>query len=208
MIFREGPGFFIMMCERCGNDFADSKMICPHCGIVRPHAQGKQPATNYGSFAPPDFAGSPPYQPGDPAAHQPGANPPPYIHSNAAGAHFPPHTQYMAGPSIQSPLTSSKSDAALITEIILSLFGIFGVGWIMAGETTLGTILIVCSLFIYWPIMILGTAFTLGFGLLCLGPLAIAAIIINALLLNARLKRQSQRFFVPPPPPYIHHRPQ
>ena len=102
---------------------------------------------------------------------------------------------------------ADKKDGALIAEILLSLFGIFGVGWLIGGETTIGIILLVCSFFIYWPIMILGTLFTFGLGLICLGPLAIGSIILNALLLNNRLKRKAAQYVtvqaqhMPMPPP-------
>ena len=67
----------------------------------------------------------------------------------------------------------------------------------MAGETTAGVILLICSFVLYWPIIIMGTIFTLGFGLLCLGPMMIAAIIINAVFLNNALKRKrAQQQFV------------
>jgi hypothetical protein len=90
-----------------------------------------------------------------------------------------------------SPSTNKES-GPLIAEILLSLLvGIYGVGWLMAGESTTGVILLVCSFFVYWPIMILGTIFTLGFGLLCLGPLAIGAIIVNTILLNSVLNRKA-----------------
>jgi TM2 domain-containing membrane protein YozV len=102
---------------------------------------------------------------------------------------------------------SDKKSAALIAEIILSLFGIFGVGWLIGGETTIGIILLVCSFLLYWPLVILGTLLTLGFGLVCLGPLAIGSIIVNALLLNSKLNHktapyvmvQSQGMPMPPP---------
>lgn len=96
---------------------------------------------------------------------------------------------------------SNKNDGALVAEIILSLFGLFGIGWLMAGETTVGVILLICSVIIYWPIMILGTIFTFGIGLLCLGPIAIAAIIVNIILLNNVLNRKAAKFVVMPPRP-------
>jgi hypothetical protein len=100
-----------------------------------------------------------------------------------------------------------KKDGALVAEIILSLFGVFGVGWLIGGETAIGIVLLVCSFVLYWPVMILGTLFTFGLGLICLGPLAIGSIILNALLLNNRLNRkatqyvmvQSQQMPMPPP---------
>ncbi|MBV9231644.1 MAG: hypothetical protein JOZ18_20205 [Chloroflexi bacterium] len=104
-------------------------------------------------------------------------------------------------PPASSFTVSNKNDSALIAEIILSLFGIFGVGWLMAGETTVGIILLVCSIVLYWPIVLVGTVATIGVGLICLGPLAIGAIILNALLLNNLLKRKAAQFVVMPPPP-------
>jgi hypothetical protein len=98
--------------------------------------------------------------------------------------------------------------SALVVEILLSLFGIFGIGWIIGGEITLGIILVVCSFFIYWPLMILGTALTEGLGLICLGPLAIAAIILNAVLLNTVLKRKIHRLLtMRQQAPYYHYTP-
>jgi len=90
--------------------------------------------------------------------------------------------------------TSTYSyDKAFVVEFILSLLGIFGIGWLLAGETVIGFLLLVCSILIYWPMMILGTLFTLGFGLMCLGPLAVSCVICNALLLNLCLKRKTAR---------------
>lgn len=86
-----------------------------------------------------------------------------------------------------------KSENAVLLEVILSLFGVFGMGWLAGGETTVGIILLICSFVIYLPILFLGTIFTFGIGLLCLGPLAIVAIIINAILCNSMLKRKELR---------------
>ncbi len=93
---------------------------------------------------------------------------------------------------IPTPTVSTKTDGTLLIEIILSLFGVFGVGWLMAKETIIGTVLLIASVLIYWPLIILGTIFTLGLGLICLGPLSIAAIILNALLLNKALLRKAR----------------
>jgi len=86
---------------------------------------------------------------------------------------------------------STKNNTPLILEVILSLFGIYGVGWLMAGETTIGVILLICSFVIYWPLLILIAVFTLGFGLACDFPIGIAAIVINAILLNNMLNRKA-----------------
>jgi hypothetical protein len=89
--------------------------------------------------------------------------------------------------------SASSYDKALAVEFILSLFGIFGIGWLLAGKTVIGLLLLACSILIYWPMMILGTLFTLGFGLMCLGPLAVSCVICNALLLNLCLKHKTAR---------------
>jgi len=98
---------------------------------------------------------------------------------------------YQQGPAVNVTVVNNTSDQTstpLILEIILSIFGVYGVGWLMAGETTTGIILLVCSFLVYWPIMVFMGIFTLG---ICDFPFAIAAIVINAILLNSALKRKT-----------------
>ena len=109
----------------------------------------------------------------------------------------------LMNPGLNVVKVSTKNNNALIVEIILSLFGLFGVGWLIAGETTVGTVLLICSIFIYWPLLILGTIFTLGLGLICLGPLVIGAIILNILLLNKVLEQKSSQYVITPQPIYM-----
>lgn len=190
-----------MICERCGNEMADNALICPHCGTATSGAkvfnQTPQPLTHYGS--PPQQV--PPYQQGyvpqpGPAAKQPGYG---------YGAPVPPQTPGYApaqGPVNYPPgfTIAPKNNGALIAELILSLFGVFGVGWLMAGETTVGVVLLICSFVLYWPFAILGTIFTLGLGLICIGPLAIGAIVVNIILFNSTLDRKTTPFVIVPPP--------
>jgi hypothetical protein len=75
--------------------------------------------------------------------------------------------------------------AAIITEVILDLFGIYGVGWLIAGETTVGIVLLVGS-FIWWPIVVVSTVITLGIGLICVVPLNIAFLLLSVILLSQR----------------------
>jgi len=114
----------------------------------------------------------------------------------------------MHAPFTQGMTFSNKNDSALIAEIILSLFGLFGIGWLMAGETAIGVLLLLGSVLIYWPFVILGTIFTLGLGLICLGPFAIGVIILNTLLLNRALNRRATRFFMMQQKPRNHIPPQ
>ena len=91
------------------------------------------------------------------------------------------------------PSKHMKSDSATIVEILLSLFGVFGVGWLLGGETTIGLILLICSFVIYLPLLFVGTILTFGLGLFCLGPLAIVAIIINGVICHRTLKQREAR---------------
>ncbi|HEV2661712.1 MAG TPA: hypothetical protein VGU68_13980 [Ktedonobacteraceae bacterium] len=203
-----------MICKRCGNNLAENATICPICGTATlPASASGQPSTSYSPPQSDFMRQAEGYRPHDHAGrYERGYAPPPPPNGPQQGGQsyegFNPHYTYAppynAGyaPGINVTVinnvpTSGSSDSSLIVEIILSLFGIFGVGWLMAGETTVGVVLLICSFVLYWPIILMGTIFTLGFGLLCLGPMMIAAIIINAVFLNNALKRKrAQQQFV------------
>jgi TM2 domain-containing membrane protein YozV len=209
-----------MICKRCGNSLAENATICPICGTptILPSAS-RQPSTGYGPFPQSEYnRNAEGYEPYDnPGRYERGYAPPPprpdgpqqdrqgYEGHRPNYGYAPPfnagYTPNINVTVINNAPASGKNDSALIVEIILSLFGIFGVGWLMAGETTTGIILLVCSFVLYWPIIIMGTLFTFGVGLLCLGPMMIAAIITNAVLLNNALKRKAAQPFVYMQPP-------
>jgi hypothetical protein len=192
-------------------------MICPVCGTLKAQPPQQQPGGNQayhqGDFQrPPEGYGY--YQQNNPGGYQDGYVP--QMNQQGYQGYAPPQQQhygytppYSVNPGyppginvtvINNP-SGGKNDAALVSEIIFSLLGIFGIGWLIGGETTVGVILLVCSIFLYWPIMFFGTIFTLGFGLVFLGPLMIASIIINAVLLNNALKRKTASFVVVQQPP-------
>ncbi len=203
-----------MFCERCGSEIADTDTVCSRCGasLSRKFKNDAwhQPLANYGQYS---EGGASSYQQGYIAPHE---TPPIYRDARE----FPQqngqrlsrshlieptyHDGHSANPGLNVVRLSTKNNNALVVEIILSLFGLFGVGWLIAGETTVGTILLICSIFIYWPLIILGTIFTFGLGLICLGPLAIGAIILNILLLNKVLDRHSTQYVITPQPVYMH----
>ena len=110
---------------------------------------------------------------------------------------------YSQAPPFNVTVFQSKNSAPLIVELLLSIFlGIFGVGWLMAGEVAIGIVLLVCSFFIYIPLLIISifiAFFTFGFSLFCTGPLVIGAIALNAILLNNRLKRKASSYTLGPP---------
>jgi TM2 domain-containing membrane protein YozV len=200
-----------MLCTRCGNQLANTTTVCPVCGALNtPSQQGDtKQATRYGNYPEQSFGAPASYtleqeQPiypdyRQPQMYYPEVQPPPFAYSPASVTGQP---RYEANRNYQPPIshTAPKNDTILVTEVILSLFGIFGVGWLMAGETVTGIVLLICSALIYWPIMIFGTVFTFGFGLICLAPFAIGAIILNILLLNGTLRRKAARSATMPPP--------
>ena len=148
----------------------------PAYGYTPPQAQPQpQPQPGYGYMPP-----------------QPGYAPPQQQQQHVYG--YAPSSYPPAGVNVTvvnaSPM--QKNNGALIAEIILSIFGIYGVGWLIAGETTIGVILLICSFVLIWPVAVLFFIFTLGLGTLCVFPLSIAGIVINAILLNNNLNRKFQ----------------
>lgn len=202
-----------MLCERCGKDISDSAAICPSCGTLTSTASAARPAgqppTQHGPYST-DTYDEPisSYEQGY-TPRQDYKQPPQFDYRQPPRSDYapPPQSNYQYGQSYAPPRfqpgsinvnvynnytpPTQKNNGALIAEIILSLFGIFGVGWLISGETTIGVLLLVGSLVLYIPIAILGIVFTLGFGIVCIGPLSIAAIIINAILLNNALNRKA-----------------
>jgi hypothetical protein len=190
----------MITCERCGKEMPDNAAICPSCGTASSLSQPGAP-TDYG-YNPPSSPSSytsgygygqqqmyAPPQPGY-SPQPPGYNPQPTY--GQPYNTLPPVYSAVSVNVNTSSTTSSTNTAALIVEILLNLFtGIYGVGWLMAGETTLGVVLLICSIVLYWPIMVVGTIFTIGLGLFCLIPLSIGAIILNAIMLNNAIKRKN-----------------
>ncbi|HLI90797.1 MAG TPA: ComEC/Rec2 family competence protein [Ktedonobacteraceae bacterium] len=179
----------LMDCKRCAKKLPDGTPGYPARETVHGNARETgEPATHDGSCPQGRFGESsssrsaPPPPPGpDPAAH------------------------YQALPVSAAPQSSpgaaNHSHHALLVEFILSLVGIFGVGWLLAGETLPGRLLLICSFLVYWPVLIVGTILTAGLGLICLGPIAIGASILNILLLTRVIRRKAAHFVVPLPPP-------
>ena len=151
----------------------------------------------------------PPYVPAVPPVppvQQAGYGPQPM---NYAGyAPYMPHAPQFIPVVPAVPVVTSqahmKRENAVLLEVILSLFGLFGIGWLAGGETTIGIILLICSFVIYLPVLFLGTILTFGVGILCLGPLAIVAIILNGVFCNSILKRREVQLIYIQQPPVVH----
>ena len=185
-----------MICERCGHEIIgnSSSVLCPVCGtVIRKHARAQSSGSYVQSSQ--NYAGEQSVSPpGDSSTSQTTSQP--HAHFNSMGSEYVARS-FHATDAINAPamtgFSSASYDKALMIEFILSLLGIFGIGWLLAGEMVIGILLLACSILIYWPMMILGTLFTLGFGLMCLGPLAVSCVICNTLLLNFCLRRKTAR---------------
>jgi hypothetical protein len=105
-------------------------------------ARGQQ-ATNYGQYEPRGYDGPPLQQQA------------PYGQGYGPQPHAVPPYQYAPGPVnvfVNNPPVSNTDNGPLIVEVLLSVFlGIYGVGWLMAGESTVGVILLICSFVVYLP---------------------------------------------------------
>ena len=157
---------------------------------------------------PPYASSVPPVAPGYPV-QQPGYGPQSMNYA-AYAPHMPRVPQFIPVVPAVPVVTSQahmKRDNAVLLEVILSLFGLFGIGWLAGGETTVGIILLICSFVIYLPVLFLGTILTFGVGMVCLGPLAIVAIILNGVFCNSILKRREIQFIVMQQPPPMGHMP-
>ena len=193
------------VCERCGNEISDNLAICPNCGTIISKAKDNlPPATSYGSYSGRYYSQSPIHV----ENNQPNYGTPHPQEYNVQ------QQQYSYGPSYNTPpmyqqaqfnvtVINTNNNTPLIVELLLSIFlGIFGVGWLMAGEVITGVILLVCSIFIYLPLLVISifiAVFTFGFSLFCTGPMVIGAIILNAILLNNKLKRKASTYMPMPP---------
>ena len=195
----------MITCDRCGNDIPDNLTICPSCGTVTSKAKDNiPPVTSYGSYSDrypnqspvnaeniqQDFVGS----------HIQKNNVQQQIYSYGQAYNAPPIYQQA---QFNVSVFNMNNNTPLIVELLFSIFlGIFGIGWLMAGEVAIGIILLVCSLFIYLPLLIISifiAFFTFGFSLFCTGPLVIGAIVLNAILLNTKLKRKASSHMPIPP---------
>jgi hypothetical protein len=138
----------------------------PPPASASPPAAANVPAPAPAHYAPPAPAPAPAYVPTAPAAA--------------------PRAAMVATAAAQQP--RRKSTTPLVVEAILAFFGIYGVGWIMAGKRGTGTILLILSVF--WLISAAtGTVLTFGSGIFFFGPANLVFLIISVYLLLAAMRR-------------------
>src|SRR5579884_1545428 len=181
--------FISMICEHCGEALPETSTVCPACGTPRGKRTGQHP-TIYGKSLHENLGGPSPYKQVNVGAYTSYLSPQMYEEA----AHQAPYRSSFVSPhqfsarlhtSHITPVQTPDLSNALTIEVVLSLIGIFGVGWLMAGQITIGVLFLLGSILFYWPMLILSTMFTDGLSLLCLVPMAIGLIIFNTVLLNA-----------------------
>lgn len=82
---------------------------------------------------------------------------------------------------------------ALILEILPDLFGLFGFGWIYAGNTSAGLMWLVGMLFWDFIAIVIGVL-TGGFGCFCTIPVNLVLTVVSASSLNAYTKQHPELF--------------
>ena len=95
---------------------------------------------------------------------------------------------YYAPMAPMAPPQNQNATLAIVLEIVGGLFGLFGIGWLVSGNTQTGIYLLVGGL-VWGAIWVFIAIFTLGIGLLCIGPINLAIMITSTIMLNNRLKQ-------------------
>ena len=90
--------------------------------------------------------------------------------------------QYAPAPVVVFQQNNNKT-LAIILEIVGGLFGIFGIGWLVAGKSKVGIPLLIGSV-VWFLIEIVALIFTLGIGIVCVGPIDLIVLIVSAIMLN------------------------
>jgi len=93
------------------------------------------------------------------------------------------------------PYTPKSKGNALILEILPFFFGIMGIGWIYAGNTTAGILILIGYLF--WNVMAVTLdVLTVGICLCVHVPANIAFVALSAIMLNNHAKQHPEIFGV------------
>jgi hypothetical protein len=153
-------------CPNCANENSDDSTFCRFCGA--PLAlDPSTPEPAQVEVAKPEY-------------EEPVSAVEPYVPA------APPPPAYITRPA-------KDKSIALILEILPGLFGILGIGWIYAGNTTAGLGWLIG--FLIWDVIAVTIAiFTLGIGILCTFPINILCIVLSVVSLNSFTKRHPELF--------------
>ncbi len=126
-----------------------------------------------------------------PEEAQPQPGPAPYGASEASSLPPPPGYAPAApfpGTVMAAQVKQSPSSGPVIVEVILGLFGIFGVGWLAAGKTPIGLILLVLSA-AWWIVAAFAAVHTVFVGCCGIIPLNLVFVAVSASMLHNAMRR-------------------
>jgi hypothetical protein len=86
------------------------------------------------------------------------------------------------------PQARPQNTTPVIVEAILAFFGIYGVGWLISGETAIGVALLIAGF--VWDAIFVAAAFSV-IGLCCVVPLQLIFVALSAFQLNNRLRMRA-----------------
>lgn len=206
----------MLTCERCGTEIPEQVTICPSCGTLisgtkistegesqqpsEPQKEGSNPfpGSAFAEYAPQarpiyerNYVPQSPAKAGESSKESEAAQQPPDTEQpSTASRTYQPSQPY----TFSIRIFNTNLTTPVLVETLLSLFlGIYGVGWLLAGEILIGILLLLASFIIYLPFMVISfifASFSYGLTVLCTGPLAIGAIFFNVLMLNRTVKRK------------------
>ncbi|HEY7021182.1 MAG TPA: hypothetical protein VH349_08695 [Ktedonobacterales bacterium] len=87
-----------------------------------------------------------------------------------------------------APQARPQNNTPVIVEAILAFFGIYGVGWLISGETSIGIALLIAGF--VWDAIFVAAAITV-LGLCCVVPLQLIFVALSAFQLNNRLRMRA-----------------
>jgi len=114
--------------------------------------------------------------------------PPPVYAPPPPGYAAPSQPLYPQAGAYAAPQPRPYNTTPVIVEAILAFFGLYGIGWLMAGETTIGVILLIAGF--VWDAIFVVAAYTV-IGLCCVVPLQLIFVALSAFQLNTRLRMRA-----------------
>ena len=134
-----------------------------------------------------------PYTPNGQPQGQQGYTPPPPPPPNQQ---YQPHQAYQPyqqqgqgyAPSFLSSMSpQDRATLAIVLEVVCGLFGLLGIGWLIAGDTQKGIFWLVGYL-IWVAVAVVLIFLTFGLFAFCFAPIHLATIAVSTVMLYNRLK--------------------
>ncbi len=191
------------VCSFCQTENPQEARYCSNCGAPLGEEVAAKPAESLTTSLETEFhpLGEPaapeaeatliqppaPEPPAEPFGQQP-LEPP----AVPAVSPFPPAAPVSPYPSYM-PRPHKDRSIALILEILPSLFGLFGFGWIYSGETTRGLIWLF-GVLAWMVIAVIVTILTGGLACFCVIPINLVLVAISAYTLNQHTHLHTEIF--------------